>query len=264
MYKNNNINELPLVSIITPAYNCENYIKKTIDSVKLQTYKNWEMLIVDDVSTDSTKEIVQEEEKLDSRIKYFLLKEKGGASIARNLAIKKAKGKYVAFLDSDDTWSNTKLEKQIRFMEENHYTFSYHNYELIDEKGDKKNILRIAPSELTYFKQLLGCSIGCLTVVYNAENIGIVEIKKIDKRNDDALWIEVLRKCEKGYLLNENLAQYRISNSSLSSGSKIKMLKFHYQLYHQSQGFNFLKSFFFTLTNIIVYFYNKKRREIKL
>lgn len=261
MCKDNNMNK-PLVSIVTPCYNSENYLSETIESVITQTYSNWELIIVDDISTDDSIKVIREYCEKDSRIKYFVLEEKGGASLARNRAIREARGKYIAFLDSDDVWKEEKLEKQIKFMEENNYDFTYHNYELINEKSEKLNRLRVAPKSITYKRALIGCSIGCLTAMYNCYNVGKVQIKRLDKRNDDALWFEILKKCRNGYLLDENLALYRVGNNSISSGSKTKLLKYHFHLY-RNQNFSVVTSLFLTFTNIIIYFWNKGS-EVKL
>ena len=124
-----------LVSVIVPAYNCEKFIGETIDSVLAQTYKNWEMIIVDDCSSDHTRDIVLEFASQDSRIKYYFLQENSGAAVARNTAMERAKGEYMAFLDSDDIWLPEKLEKQLSFMKENDVAFSSTSYELIDEES---------------------------------------------------------------------------------------------------------------------------------
>lgn len=253
-----------LISIITPVYNGEAYIEATIQSVLAQTYTNWEMLIVDDLSTDHTAQIIQKYVEQDSRIRFFVLTSKGGASMARNKAISEAKGSYIAFLDADDLWKSEKLEKQLCYMKAHDIDFCYHNYSLIDEAGKPCNIQRIAPAKITYRRTLLGCSIGCLSVMYAVKNIGLVQTKRIDKRNDDALWITILKRCRFGYLLDEDLAYYRVGSSSLSSGSKVKLLKYHFRLYRDIAEFDIFRSLFYTGTNIAVYFINKRNREIDL
>lgn len=261
MRENNTLINEPLVSIVTPCYNAEKYIEETIQSVIQQQYKNWEMIIVDDISQDNTIQIIQKYTKIDTRIKLFILDKKGGASLARNKAIKEANGKYIAFLDADDLWKKEKLNKQIYFMEKNNCNFSYHNYELINEKSERLGKLRISPKKITYKRALLGCSIGCLSVIFNCENVGRVQIKKLDKRNDDALWFKILSNCKVGYLLDENLALYRIGNDSISSGSKVQLLKYHYKLYKEAQGYSILTSLFFTCTNILIYYLNKRSEK---
>jgi len=251
-----------LVSIVTPVYNGEAYIEETIKSVLAQTYPHWEMLIVDDRSNDHTQDIVQKYAAVDQRIRFFVLPKKGGASLARNKAIAEAKGEYIAFLDADDLWKSEKLEKQLQFMKANDLDFSYHHYSLIDEHGELCHIRRIAPEKITYRRALLGCSIGCLSVMYRTKRIGTVQIKRIDRRNDDALWLTILKRCECGYLLDQDLAYYRVGNASLSSGSKVKLLKYHYRLYRDITEFGICKSAFYTCTNVFVYFMNKKKREL--
>src|SRR5690606_22928772 len=129
----------PLVSVITPSYNSESFIKQTIESVQSQTYQNWEMIIVDDCSTDKTIEIIHQKSKEDTRIHLIKLNENSGAAVARNTAIRNAKGKYIAFLDSDDFWLPNKLERQVQFMLEHDYAFSYTSYRIMNEDGTKTN-----------------------------------------------------------------------------------------------------------------------------
>lgn len=261
MRKQNSKKE-PLVSIITPCYNCEKYIKYTIESVLNQTYSNFEMIIVDDISTDDTLNIVKEYQKKDKRIKLITLDKKGGASIARNTAIKEAKGKYIAFLDSDDLWYKEKLKKQIDFMEENNIDFSYTDYEYIDENNKKLYKKRVCPKKVTYFRMLLGDSIGCLTVIYNKEKAGLIQIPQLDKRNDYAIWCLALKKLRVGYKYNEILAQYRkTKDTTLSSGKKTKLIKYHYQLHTKVNGLNVILATFFTIGNIVNYIFVRIMKE---
>lgn len=254
----------PLVSVIMPNYNSEKYIKDSIESVLNQTYSNLELIIVDDISNDSSIKIIKEFVNSDKRVKFYQLDEKGGASKARNLAISKAMGKYVAFLDSDDLWKKEKLEKQINFMEENDIYFSYTDYEYIDKNGKRVEKYRKCPSKVSYFKILLGCSIGCLTVVYNRKKVGLININKIDKRNDYAIWCKVLKKVRKGYKYDDILSYYRKSTSSLSSGKKYKLLKYHYDMHRKVNNFNPIVAGFFTITNTINYFINTRVRDRKM
>lgn len=251
----------PLVSIISPTYNDEKTIKNTIKSVINQSYKNWEMIIVDDCSKDNTGEIIKKFQEQDKRIKYIKLNENSGASVARNKAIKEAKGKYIAFLDCDDLWFNKKLEKQVKFMEDNDYAFTYTDYEYMDQNGKILNKKRVCPKKVSYFRMLLGDSIGCLTVMYNKEKIGLIQIPVLRKRNDYALWCKVLKKVKKGYKYDAVLSRYRVSEKSISSGKKSKLLKYHYQMHRECNGFNSLVAIFFTCTNIIVYITNKFFRD---
>ena len=254
----------PLVSIITPVYNCEDTIGETIESVLNQTLSDFEMLIVDDISNDKTIDIIKKYQKQDKRIKLFILKEKGGAASARNKALKEASGQYIAFLDGDDLWVSDKLEKQIKFMQENNIYFSYADYAYIDYNGQKMGICRKCPKKMSYFRMLLGDSVGCLTVIYDSKRVGKIEIPNIEKRNDYALWCQILKKVKIGYKYNDILAYYRKSEKSLSSGRKISLLKYHYQMHRKINKFNPIVSLFFTITNVFNYFINKNIREISL
>jgi len=254
----------PLVSIITPVYNLEKTIGYTIESVLNQTYKNLEMIIVDDISNDKTIEIIKKYQDKDKRIKLIILDKKGGASAARNRAIKEACGKYIAFLDGDDLWHKDKLKRQVKFMQDNDIAFSYTDYEYIDINNKKLNIMRKCPKKVTYFKMLLGDSIGCLTVMYDREKVGNISISNIKKRNDYALWCKVLKKVKVGYKYDCILSLYRLNSGSLSSGSKIKLLKYHYKMHRKINKFNPITSLFFTFTNGINFIINKKFRERKI
>ncbi len=256
----------PLVSIVTPVYNGEKTISETIESVIHQTFNDFEMIIVDDMSDDNTEKIVNDYVKKDKRIKYFRLSQKGGASLARNFAIEKAIGRYIAFLDGDDLWYPEKLEKQIAFMQNHNYAFTYTDYEYIDEDGNKLNIYRKCPEKMTYHRMLLGDSVGCLTVIYDTNKTGKVSIPELKKRNDYALWCLILKKIRKGYKYNEILALYRKGehSNSLSGGSKVKLLKYHYLVHRKINNFNVFKAFYYTFTNGINYILNRFVKEKKI
>jgi len=254
----------PLVSVITPVYNLEKTISYTIESVLNQTYKNFEMIIVDDISEDKTIEIIKKYQQKDKRIKLFVLDKKGGASAARNRAIENACGKYIAFLDGDDLWHEDKLKQQVKFMQDNDFAFSYTDYEYIDVDNNNLNIMRKCPKKVTYFSMLLGDSIGCLTVMYDSEKVGKVSIPNIKKRNDYALWCKILNRVKVGYKYNQVLSLYRINSGSLSSGSKVDLLKYHFEMHRKINEFNIFTSLFFTFTNGINFIINKKIRERKL
>ena len=205
-----------LVSIVTPLYNSEKYIEETILSVLDQTYNNWEMLIIDDCSTDNGPNIVKKYTEQDERIKYLKLEENSGAAVSRNKAIELAEGEYVAFLDSDDLWKKEKLEKQIKFMKENNYAISFTEYEEINENGKKLNILIKSPKKpVTYRSYLLTNPIGCLTGMYSVKKLGKIYMPNLRKRQDTGFWLNILKK-DNAYPLSETLALYRINSSSLS------------------------------------------------
>ena len=247
-----------LVSIIMPSYNTGKYIEKTINSVLSQTYENWELIIVDDCSDDNTDDAVKPYLS-DERIKYFKNEKNCGAAVSRNYALKQAKGKWIAFLDSDDLWASDKLKKQIAFMEKNGYRFSYTDYEEMDENGNPLGITVTGPSKITKAGFFNYCWVGCLTVMYDAEFVGLIQIEDIKKNNDYAMWLKV---CEKAdcYLLKENLAFYRRGRSgSVSSHSIFKMMVWHYKLYKDAEGQNAVFALFNTARNMIFGFYKKKR-----
>lgn len=238
-----------LVSIIMPTYNCGKFIAETIESVINQTYKNWEILIIDDCSTDNTKDIVEKYQKKYKNIKYTILDKNSGAAVARNLAISDAKGKYIAFLDSDDLWKNDKLEKQINFMKENNYYFTYTKYSEIDENSSELGYIMSGPKKITKTGMYNYCWPGCLTVMYNVEKLGKVQIENLKKNNDYAIWLKLIQKTD-CYLLNENLAQYRRRKGSISNHKKLKLIKYHYLLYKEGEHKNSFMSYILTLRNL--------------
>ena len=232
-----------LVSIITPTYNCAKFISQTIDSVLAQTYSNWEMIIVDDLSQDNTKEIVSEYIKKDPRIQYHLLSENSGAAVARTEAMKLANGAYMAFLDSDDIWTPDKLERQISWMTENKYAFSCTAYEQIDEESNLLNrVIKTVP-KTDYNRVLLDCPVGNSSVMYDVERMGKFEVPNIRKRNDDALWLQMLKKEKYIWGMPDVLMKYRIRQNSISS-NKLKVIKYHWILYREIEHLSVLRSAF--------------------
>lgn len=260
-----NIEENPLVSIITPMYNSEKFISETIESVINQSYSNFEMLIVDDLSTDKSVDIVTKYSNQDNRIKLFSLEDKGGAAAARNLATNFAKGDYIAFLDADDLWDSNKLMIYVNEMKKNNYDFVYSDYRQIDESGNKLNTIRIAPAKLTYKRLLyVSSSIGCLTAMYNVNKIGKINVPKLKKRNDIAIWQRILFKRNKGTKIEGVHASYRIVPNSLSRNiGKISMLEHHYILYRENLKFGVVKSVYYSLFNGVTYFVVKLFYEKK-
>lgn len=243
-----------MVSIITPAYNSEKFIAETIQSVLAQTYQNWELLIVDDCSTDKTAEIISRFQ--DSRIKYFHNYTNKGSAFSRNLALQKAKGKWIAFLDSDDLWHPEKLEKQIEFMKKNNYRFSYTNYCEIDETSKERGILISGPEVITKKMMTAYCWPGCLTVMYDAEFLGLMQTADIKINEEYALWIKITQKTN-CYLLKENLAKYRRHKGSLTSKSYMELVKWHYLMFRKAENKNVIASLFCTLGNLIFGTYKK-------
>ena len=246
-----------LVSIIMPSYNTEDYIKGTIESVLAQTYLNWELLIVDDCSTDNTDEVVAG--FTDPRIRYIKNEKNSGAAESRNRAIREAKGKWIAFLDSDDLWMPEKLEKQICFMEENGYHFSYTKYEEIDENSNSLGHCVSGPRRITKRGMYNYCWPGCLTVIYDANKVGLIQVADIKKNNDYAMWLKICKKVE-CYLFDEKLAQYRRGRSgSISSQGYITMIRWHYIMFRQSEKMGIIFSILNTIRNIFWGIYKKVR-----
>lgn len=235
--------EKGLISVITPTYNCAKFIEYTIESVRAQSYKQWEMIIVDDCSTDNTKKIVDKFIKEDNRIKYFCLENNSGAAIARTKAMELAKGEYMAFLDSDDIWPEDKLKKQLIFMKQNGFSFTCTAYEQIDEDGNSLNKIIQTVSKADYNRVLLDCPVGNSTVMYNVEKMGKFEVPNIRKRNDDALWLQMLKKEKYIYGMNSVLMKYRIRQNSISS-NKFKVIKYHWILYRDIEHLSIERSIF--------------------
>lgn len=247
----------PLVSIITPTFNSRRFVRETVASIKAQNYTNWELLITDDGSTDNTVEILNEIRAEDSRISVFCLKENKGASVARNHSLSRAKGKYVAFCDSDDLWMPDKLTRQIRFMKDRRLAFSYSSYDRIDEFGNQIGTVRCLP-QVTYCKMLRNNYIGCLTAIYDATCVGNITMPDIKKRHDWAFWLKILRKCKEAGGLDESLAAYRVRSESISR-DKIDLLQYNWKLYHELEQLGIIRSSYYTITFPIYYFWKKTR-----
>lgn len=241
--------ESGLVSIIMPSYNTGNYIGDSIKSILKQTYEKWELIIIDDASTDNTDEIVFPFLS-DNRIRYIKNKFNEGAAISRNTALKAAKGKWIAFLDSDDLWKRDKLTKQIAFMERKQISFSYTEYNEIDENGMDTGVTVSGPTNINRRKMFNYCWPGCLTVMYNADEIGLVQIKDVKKNNDYAIWLKICKKSD-CYLLKEVLAEYRKGRSgSISSHSIRSLIIWHYKLFRIAEEQTIFLSILSTFRNL--------------
>ena len=247
-----------LVSIIMPSYNTASFIAKSIQSILAQSYKDWELIIVDDCSTDNTDEVVKPYLS-DERIKYFMNEKNSGAAVSRNRALREAKGKWIAFLDSDDLWMPEKLEKQVSFMEKNGYHFSYTNYAEIDSENQRNGITVTGPKRITKVGMYNYCWPGCLTVMYDRDAVGLIQIADIKKNNDYAMWLKVCQKVD-CYLLNEELALYRRGRVGSVSTQSIKtMIGWHYKLYKEAEGQSLISAIINTGRNMVFGLYKKKR-----
>ncbi|NRB59541.1 MAG: glycosyltransferase family 2 protein [Winogradskyella sp.] len=252
----------PLVSIITPMYNNQVVINKTIKSVINQTYSNWELLLVDDSSSDNTFEIAKQEASKDPRIRVFKNNKNEGAAVARNFGTKRAKGDFIAFLDADDLWLPNKLELQLEALKKADVCFS--SYEWIDTKGNPLNIKVNALESLTYKKLLKANYIGNLTGIYNAKKLGKIFTKNLKKRQDWLLWLEAIKRSGKPAVgLQDTLAYYRNSEDSLSS-NKVKLIKHNYKAYRKGLGFSMIKSCFYMILFLYEHLIVKRRRIKKI
>lgn len=244
-----------LVSIIMPSYNTGRFIKETIESVQSQTYTNWELIVVDDCSTDNTDDVINEFLS-DERIHYIKNEKNSGAAVSRNKALKEAKGKWIAFLDSDDLWSPDKLEKQISFMKEYGYHFSYTNYSEIDEDSNPLGKMVTGPKKITRIGLYSYCWMGCLTVMYDVEIVGLIQIEDIKKNNDYAMWLKVCHKAS-CHLLNQDLGKYRKRTGSISNHNIKTLIGWHYKLWREAMHKNSIVSLFWTSMNMLFGFYKK-------
>jgi len=237
------------VSIIVPMYNAEKFIGKTIESVLSQTYENWEMLIMNDVSTDNSLAVVSEFAKKDDRIKVVNTKKNMGVVKGRNYLIDLASGKYIAFLDADDYWHSEKLEKQVQFMEEKNAGISCTEYTRVRENGEKINEV-VIKSEISYTDMLKNNYLGCLTVMYDVEKVGKRYFKELEKNEDYVLWLEIVKDVKIIYGLKENLAYYRVLDNSRSS-NKVKTAKVRWEIYRKVEKLSLLKSIYYFLHYVV-------------
>lgn len=233
-----------LVSIIIPVYNAEQYIGQTIESVLNQTYENWELLLVDDGSKDSSCAIIEEYAKKDKRIR-LICKENEGAAKARNTGVLEASGKYVAYLDADDLWLSCKLEKEITFALEKDVAFVFTGYEFADENGVGTGKIVKVPEKLSYTQALKNTTIFTSTVLFDLKKLSKEDIMMpVVKSEDTALWWKVLKKGYTAYGLDENLVLYRRVANSLSS-NKLEAIRRIWFLYRKQEGLSFIKSAYY-------------------
>lgn len=240
----------PLVSIITPVYNGERFIEQCIDSVLNQKYTNWELLVIDDCSQDSTVDLVEVYCSKDERVKIIKNNKNKGVANSRNQGIISSKGEYIAFLDSDDLWKEEKLEKQIPFMMEKNYEFTFSNYDVIDEESKYLRTVNCKYRKVNYNSMLKKNYIGCLTAVVRADVLKKYSIPLI-RHEDYALWLDILENdVEYAINIGENLAYYRISKNSLSA-NKIKSAIWTWNIYRNYKKMSIIKSFIYFCSYII-------------
>ncbi len=230
-----------------PSYNTSKFIKESIDSVVAQTYQNWELIIIDDHSTDDSNSIIGSYR--DSRIRLLKNEKNLGAALSRNYGLREARGKYITFIDSDDIWKKEKLEKQIKFIKDNNYAFVYCDYRICIN-GNWENVIRTAPNRINKRKIMNYCYFSTITVMYDYEKVGLIQVADLKKNNDYAMWIQALSNVV-GYRQPECLAYYIKHENSISSGSKFKLIKHHYIMWNKGFNKNRFVSIVLTLNNII-------------
>jgi len=243
-----------LVSIITPVYNAQSTLKATLDSIVSQSYKEWELLLINDASTDQSKALVEPYLK-DKRIKWIDMSQNSGAAKSRNTGIDHARGQYIAFLDSDDTWDNTKLEKQLKFMSDHAYAFTFTAY-----RTSKGRIVK-APPELTYNELIINNQIGCLTVIVDRRSTGDFLMPDYRKGQDHLTWLMLMKRGIKAYGLNELLATYTEGNTKSLSGNKLRSARRQWFNYRKALGLGFFRSCYYF---VLYVYYSFKKYGLKL
>ncbi len=234
---------VPEVSIITPCYNAMETLPKTVASVRQQSYAHWELILVDDHSSDGTYQHARQLSSEDPRIITLRLKQNGGAAKARNAGIKQAKGRYIAFIDADDCWEPDKLMRQIAEMKKKQWPLSYTAYTRFDSQGKLLNKVGV-PQEVNYRQLLKTNYIGCSTAIYDTDIVGKVYMPELRKRQDYGLWLKILRSTSFAYGINESLTHYLVQEDSLSS-QKRKAAAYNWQLYRNQENLSLLKSIYY-------------------
>jgi len=247
-----------LISIITPSYNSEQFIAKTIDSVINQSHQNWEMIIIDDLSTDNSCEIIENYKATDPRIKLIKSKINQGPAYSRNSGIELAKGRYIAFLDSDDLWKPEKLKHQLEAFKETGTAISFSAYEWINENGNPLNKTIFVKKNINYSDMLNYNHIGCLTAIYDTHQTGKVYFKKIG-HEDYIMWLSIIKLGHSATGINNVLAQYRIRTGSVSS-NKLKMTKYQWHIYRKIENLGLIKSMY----HFMKYTYNGVKKTFFL
>lgn len=248
-----------LVSIITPVFNGENFIEQSINSVINQTYLNWELIIVDDASTDDTVKIVEMYMRKDKRIRFFKNQTNKGVDKSREKAFLNAKGRFIAFLDADDIWMKRKLEKQVKYMLENNYYFTFTDYYMFNDGSNKPFSLVHVPNEIDYKGYLKNTVIGCLSVILDKNNLDLN--MQQGKLEDVKTWLYVLKQGYKAYGIQEPLAFYRVCNTSASSNKLKNASLFYNCMVHHEKINRIAASYYFI--NYIMNAFKKRNSKIK-
>lgn len=248
-----------LVSIIIPVYNAEKFLNDTIKTIQNQTYENWEAIFVDDCSKDKSVEIIKKEIKKDKRIKLFENEKNSGTAVSRNRGIDEAKGNYLCFLDSDDLWETTKLEKQINFMKEKGCAFSFTSYEFADENAKPNGKKVIVPEKINYKQALKNTTIWTSTVMFDLNKLSkeTIHMPNVRRGQDTACWWKVLKTIDYAYGIDNCFSYYRRTDESLSA-NKIAALKRTWNLYRNVEKLSLTSSCY----NFCWYCVNAVRRRV--
>lgn len=255
-----------LVSIITPVYNCATFLREAIESVRAQSYSNWEMIIVDDASSDGS--LACAEGFGDPRIRCLRNEVRSGAAVSRNRALREAQGRWVAFLDADDIWAPHKLEHQLAFMRNNGYAFSYTGRGFMAEDSTPINRYVTGPRRITKWGMFCFCWPGCLSVMYDSSVVGLIQVADLKKNNDYAMWLKVATVAD-CHLLDEDLATYRVRKGSISNHSYLSLIKWHYRMFRISEEMGVVPAFFLTGVNLFFgvvkkVWFTKRRIAVKV
>jgi glycosyltransferase involved in cell wall biosynthesis len=251
--------EEPLVSVIMPTYNGAKYIAESIESIISQTYKNWELIITDDCSSDGSQTIIKEYASKDARIRGFYFEENQGPGATRNKCISEAQGRYLAFCDSDDRWLPEKLEKQIAFMQANDYAFTFASYYTCNEEGTVNGIV-IAPKKQTLTDTKRDDKIGFLTAIYDTKQCPKMLMPLQRKRQDWAYVLKILQKVGSAYALKEPLGIYRLHQNGISH-NKWSLIKYNAAVYQEIFGYSKLHSYAYLFTFFLPTYFTKRIRN---
>jgi teichuronic acid biosynthesis glycosyltransferase TuaG len=249
-------------SIITPIYNAEYFLEETLNPIKDQSYQDWESILINDNSADKSLEIANKFVQLDSRFKIINKSESGGAAKARNSGIKEAKGRFIAFLDSDDVWYPEKLTEQLSFMKEKDIAFSYSSYHFLTEQGKITGAVT-APATITYKQLLKGNVVACLTAIYDTDKLGKVFMPDILKRQDFGLWLKITKTGVTGYGLQKPLAKYRLRTGSISH-AKFNTMLYTWNLYRKVEGLSFILSIKYISSHLLTASIKRLKNKFKV
>lgn len=252
-------NQQPLISVIMPAYNTSRYIGQSIQAIQAQTYPHWELFVIDDCSQDNTFSIVQSLAQQDNRITLLRTERNSGSGIARNMGIRMAKGRYIAFCDSDDCWLPTKLEEQLHFMQENGYEFTVTWYQDCDESLRPYYTVK-QPDQQIFNDLIAGCVVGTSEVMYDTQRIGKVFMPDFRRSQDWVLWLRILQKVDCLYVYPHVLSLYRANRGV--SRNKLAMVKAAIRVYHRELGYSYLKAYWIFMTQFLPKNIYKKLRKI--